>query len=570
MAAMPGFVLLNGRVFTAAAGALPFSGGIAIQGERIAAVGPDEVVLGGAAPDWPRVDVGGRSILPGFVDAHHHLAFTGAELAAVDVRYPGVSSIEGLVERIAEAAERTPDGVWIRAVGLNPEMFGDGRLPTRWDLDEATRVHPVLVQHMSGHHALANSMGLKLRGLADGAPDPEGGRLVRDDRGRLTGYCLDAAQQLVVPPAVDIGHHGPGFHDDAPFEEIVADIERGSKAALAAGITSVVDAQVTRRELSGYRAARDRGLLGPRLTAMPISSQLDEFEELGLAGRFGDDRLAIGPMKFYADGALTGGTAAFSTPYGPNGEFAGSLYWSSEAAFSDAIARAHRAGWQIGVHAQGDLAIDRVLDAYERALNDEPRPDHRHRIEHCGGPRPDQLERIARLGIIAVGQPRYFWDAGDAWLAALDSGRAHRLQPYREMLTAGVRFALSSDAPVASYRPMDTISSAVLRSTVSGAVVGRDQALTLEEAIRAATADAAASYFADDRLGTLESGKLADVVVLDRDLFETAAGNLSDVAVDLTLVGGDVVYSAGTLSGLEAAGVGGTSQRRSATSDSIS
>jgi predicted amidohydrolase YtcJ len=359
----------------------------------------------------------------------------------------------------------------------------------------------------------------------------------------------------VVPPAVDIGHHGPGFHDDAPLEEIVSDIDRGSRASLAAGITSIVDAQVTRRELTGYRAARDRGLLGVRMTAMPISSQLDDFGALGLAGPFGDDRLAIGPMKFYADGALTGGTAAFTTPYGPNGEFRGSLYWAAEDEFRTAIATAHAAGWQIGVHAQGDRAIDRVLDAYEAALRAHPRDDHRHRIEHCGGPRPDQVARMASLGVMAIGQPRYFWDAGDAWLRVLDPERAHRLQPYREFIEAGVRFALSSDAPVASYRPLDTIFSAVTRTTVSGAVVGGDQALTIEEAVRAATADAAWSYAADERLGTLEVGKLADIVVLDRDLFATPVAEIAGVGVDLTLVGGEVAYDA---------------ERLTATSDSIS
>jgi len=550
MTGMPGLVLINGRVFSARSGEPPFTGGIAIVGDRITSVGSNDAVLATSPPDARTVDVGGRSILPGFVDAHHHLAFTGAELAAIDVRYPGVASVADLVARVAEAAERTLDGTWIRAVGMNPEMFRDGRLPTRWDLDDATRVHPVLVQHMSGHHALANSLGLEVRGLSDDTPDPEGGRLVRDDRGRSTGYFLDAAQQLVVPPAVDIGHHGPGFHDDAPLEEVVGDIERGVRASLAAGITSVVDAQVTRREMNGYRTARERGLLGVRVTAMPISSQLDEFESLGLAGPLGDDVLAIGPMKFYADGALTGGTACFTTPYGPSGEFTGSLYWRSEDAFRDAISRAHRAGWQIGVHAQGDRAIDRVLDAYEAALAANPRDDHRHRIEHCGGPRPDQLERMARLGVMVIGQPRYIWDAGDAWLTAFDPGRAHRLQPYREMIDAGVRFALSSDAPVASYRPIDTIASGVLRSTVSGAAVGADQALSVEEAVLACTTDAAASYFADSRLGTLEVGKLADVVVLDRDLFETSPELIPDVAVDATIVGGVVAYASGGVAGL--------------------
>ncbi len=162
---------------------------------------------------------------------------------------------------------------------------------------------------------------------------------------------------------------------------------------------------------------------------------------------------------------------------------------------------------------------------------------------------------MAALGVMVVGQPRYFWDAGDAWLVALDAERAHRLQPYRELIDAGVRFALSSDAPVASYRPLDTIASAVRRTTVSGAVVGAGQALTIEEAVRACTADAAASYFADDRLGTLEAGRLADVVVLDRDLFATPHDALADVGVDLTLVSGEIAYD---------------SARLTATSDSIS
>ena len=553
---MRGLVLVNGRVHTARAGEPPFTGGIALAGDRIVAVGGDAAVRAVAPPDARVLDVGGRTILPGFIDPHNHLAFTGAELASVDVRYPRVASIADLVARIAEAAERTPDGTWIRAVGMNPEQFPDGRLPTRWDLDEATRAHPVLVQHLSGHHALANSLALEARGLPDDVADPQGGRLVRDERGRITGYCLDAAQALVVPVAVDIGHHGPGFHDDAPLEEIVGDIDRGCRAYLAAGITSIVDAQVTRRELDGYRVAFDRGLLGVRVTAMPISSQLDAYLKLGIAGRFGDDRLAIGPMKFYADGALTGGTAAFSEPYGPEGRFRGSLYWQSEEEFRHAISQAHAAGWQIGVHAQGDRAIDRVLDAYAAALEAHPRDDHRHRIEHCGGPRPDQVKRMAELGVWAIGQPRYFWDAGDAWLTALDEARVQRLQPYREFLDAGVRFALSSDAPVASYRPLHTIAAAMERATVGGATIGAPQALDLDEAIRACTIDAAASIHADDRLGSLEVGKLADVVVIDGDVAgaSTAMGS-AEAGVFLTVLGGEIAYR---------------SERLSATSDSIS
>ena len=517
--------------------------GIVIEGSRISFAGSAAEARAVAPPDAAVIELDGRTMVPGFVDAHDHLAFTGAELAAVDVRSPGVISIAGLVARIAEAAERTPDGVTIRAVGMNDRGYADGRLPTRWDLDEATRVHPVIVTHMSGHHALGNSLALATRGLTDEAVDPQGGHLGRDEGGRLTGYVFDAAQQLLVPPGVDIGFHGPGFHDDVQLEEVVADIDRACRAYLAAGVTTVCDAQVTRRELTGYREARRRGLLTVRATAMPISSQQAEFESLGIAGRLGDEWLAIGPMKFYADGALTGGTACFSQPYGPSHEFTGSLYWPSDEAYQEAILRAHSAGWQIGVHAQGDRAIDRVLDAYEAALRAHPRADARHRIEHCGGPRPDQIRRMADLGIVVIGQPRYFWDAGDDWLATLDA-RAERLQPYREFDEAGVPYVISTDAPVASFRPVDSLHAAITRRTSSGAVIGADQAIGLEDALRAYTIDAARSFFVDDIVGSLEVGKLADLVILDRDLLATAIDDLPTVGVAMTVVGGEIAYRA--------------------------
>jgi predicted amidohydrolase YtcJ len=277
---------------------------------------------------------------------------------------------------------------------------------------------------------------------------------------------------------------------------------------------------------------------------MPISSQQDELARVGIAGRLGDERLAIGPMKFYADGALTGGTACFATPYGPSGEFRGSLYWSTAEAFTAAIVRAHADGWQIGVHAQGDRAIDRVLDAFEAAVAAQTRDDHRHRIEHCGGPRPDQVERMAALGITAIGQPRYFWDAGDDWLRSLGDGRADRLQPYREWASAGVPFVVSTDAPVASYRPVDSLFSAVARRTSGGAIVGRGQALTVDEALRAYTIDAARSFFVDDLVGSLEVGKLADLVVLDRDPLAVSTEDLPDLTCRLTVVDGEVVFDA--------------------------
>ncbi len=539
---MPGLLFVGGVVFTGRDGEAPFSGGVATDGATIVAVGPDEDVRARSAPDARVIDLAGRAVLPGFVDAHDHLAFTGASLRHLDVRLPAVGSIAELVGRIAEAAERTPDGEWIRAYGMSDAAYPDDRRPTRWDLDEATRVHPVLVEHNSGHHALANSLALELRGLTDATSDPPGGHLIRDERGRLTGYCLDAAQQLVVPPGVDIGHHGPGFHDDATLEEVVADIARADEAYLAAGVTAVCDAQVTRRELAAYREAQQRGLLHVRVTCMPISSQLDALESLGIAGPFGDDRLGIGPMKFYSDGALTGGTAVFREPHGPARDRHGSYYWADEAAFQAAVARAHAAGWQVGIHSQGDAAIERSLDALEAAMAAAPRADPRHRIEHCGGVTQGQIGRMADLGIAAIDQPRYLHDAGDDFLVSYGPERAHRLQPLRTQLDRGVRTVVSTDAPVASHEPFPTIASAVARRTRSGAPIGSDEAIGVEEAIRAYTLDAAWSFFADGRIGSLEVGKLADAVIVDGDPFGAPIDRLEGMAATMTILDGEVVF----------------------------
>jgi predicted amidohydrolase YtcJ len=271
---------------------------------------------------------------------------------------------------------------------------------------------------------------------------------------------------------------------------------------------------------------------------MPLAHQLEEYDAVGLAGPFGDDRLWIGPMKFYMDGSMIGGTAAFAEPYGENCEFAGLLYHEPDE-LRDMVVEAHRQGWQIGIHAQGDRAIGAVLDAYEEAMEAHPRPDPRHRIEHCGYPTPDQLQRMARLGVIAVNQPSLLVDSGDEFLARLGE-RAEWLQPMRAEQEAGVRFTLSSDSDVCSYRPLDTIAAAVLRTSLGGAVLGPDQRITVAEAVRAHTIEAAHALFAEDRLGSIEPGKLADLTVIDGDLF--APEGIGDLAIWMTVIGGEVVF----------------------------
>ncbi len=530
--------LVNGRVYTADERGTRASA-VGVVGERIAVVGTDEEVLR-ALPEAERIDLGGGTLLPGFIDAHNHFLATGESLGWIDVRYPGVRSVEELVERVAAAAARTPPGAWVRAFGFDHAKYE--REPTRWDLDRATSEHPVAILHVSGHHVLVNSVVLAARGVDDETPDPEGGRLVRDERGRVTGLCLDAACQLVQPVAVDIGSHGPNFHTEAPLPELVEAVERAGQAYLAAGLTTVCDAQVTRRELGAYREARRLGRLLLRTVCMPLSHQLETYAEIGLAGPFGDDRLWIGPLKLYADGSLIGGTAAFTEPYGEHGEFPGSLYHAPEE-LERLIVRAHELGWRVGVHTQGDRAMEIVVGAFEAAQRAHPREDPRFRIEHAGYPTPEQLRRMAALGVVTINQPRYLVDSGDEFLRRLGE-RAHRLQPLREELALGMRVVLSSDADVASYRPLDTIAAAVSRRTLAGRPIGADQALTVEEAIRAHTIEAAYAIGAEDRLGSIAPGKLADLVLLDGDPFAASPEGIADIPVRMTILGGRIAFPA--------------------------
>ena len=527
-------LIRGGSVFTATAAA-PWAEALVIEGSRIVGVGVlDELVE--RFPSASMLDVAGRTVLPGLIDAHNHFLATGESLSSIDVRYPGVASCDDLVAAIAGAARTTPDGVAIRAYGFDHAKYD--RVPTRRDLDQATTRHPVLVYHVSGHHVLVNGAVLQLRGLRDDTPDPPGGELVRDADGRLTGLCLDAAMHLVLPAAVEIGSHGPNFHTEEPLEDLVDAVELAGTAFLRAGLTTVCDAQVTRRELAAYRAAAGAGRLPVRTICMPLSHQLDGYRAIGLAGPFGDDLLRIGAMKFYADGSLIGGTAAFTEPYGERGEFPGSLYHEPDE-LAAMIVAAHVDGWQVGVHAQGDRAIGIVLDAFEAAIRTRPR-EHRHRLEHAGYPTAEQVRRIASLGVVTVNQPRYLHDSGDEFLARLGD-RAHGLLPLRAELDAGVTVVLSSDSDVASYRPLDVIASAIDRRTLGGAPIGVAQALTLEEALFGYTIDAAFALRLEDRLGSLEPGKLADVVVIDGDLEATPAAELSTLGIWATFLGGHQV-----------------------------
>ena len=379
---------------------------------RVVRVGTDDDIRGLASSETEVVDLEGRTVIPGLIDAHAHLLSLGLVFRVINARYPEIQTLAELVRAVEARAGELPEGEWVRGRGFDYAKYPEARMPTRWDLDPITDSHPVFLVHVTGHHALVNTRALELAGIDDDVEDPRGGQFVRDAAGRLTGMLLDAAIQRVAPMAVDVENHGPNHLTFlAPGEDLVQDIDKASRAFVEAGVTTVVDPQVTRREMSAYIEARLCRRLNVRIHAMYLSNHLQDLIALGLSSTLGDDRLSIGPMKIYCDGALLGSSADFYEPYRDDVDRR-SRFWT-KVELAELIGTAHAFGLQVGVHAQGDRAISDTVAAIAHAQEGDGDIGRRHRLEHCGCPRLTDLDRMAQLGAIPVNQPGFVYQAGD-------------------------------------------------------------------------------------------------------------------------------------------------------------
>lgn len=546
---MNNYAFINGTIITVDAQDTQCEA-VITKGRYIEKTGSTADILACTGPDTQIIDLEGRTLMPGFIDAHNHLTHQGAVFSTQDFGYPAVTSIDEMREALRRALRGTEPDQWVRGWGLNYEKFPDGRQPTRWDLDDIAPDNPVCIVHVSGHNVLVNSKALEVCGVDDRTPDPDGGMLVRDEQGKVTGFAYDSAQQLVIPSSVDAGFHGPNIGYDLPLDELVGDIDRACQAYLKEGITSVVDPQVTTREMPGYMAARQRGKLTIKTTCMYLSNHQDAINELGITDHIGNDLLSIGPMKYYCDGALTGGTALFYADE-PHVESncrcnqsagRGYTYWPDVKAFQEALIDTHRRGMQFGVHTQGDMAMDIVLDAIEEAHKRHPRDNTRHRIEHCHGPTREQVARIKRLGVIPITQPGQMEESGDDLVRLYGERRAKRFCPLRDMLDEGVPAVVSTDAFVQSYKPFDAISAAVNRLSHTGQDMGEAQRITLLEAIRMYTINAAHSVYHEQVKGSIEVGKLADLCIVDGDLLSVPNDEIAQQRVYMTVSDGNIVY----------------------------
>lgn len=536
-----GLLLLGGTVQTMTQQGT--ASAVGIENGRIRAVGSEDEVRRQLRPEVATIDVGGRHVLPGFIDAHSHPVTNAQQVIALDFR--SARSIDEMVRLVEQAAGETPPGEVIKGMGLDYRTFRDGRLPTRWDLDEATDRHPVVVYCVGGHFVLANTLAMERGGLSEAIADPRGGHFVRDTHGRMTGLCLDAATSFVVP-GVDVGSHGPNLHIHDDVATLSARLGELYERYLGYGITTIVDAQVTSLELSVYQHARRTGNLPIRTVCMPLSHALRSLQELGLEAPFGDDHLRLSGMKFYVDGTLNGGTILFDScdlqhsqhqEYG----FPPSVFWDAEQ-LTAAVCAANAQHLPVAIHCHGGTAIEMALGALEQASL-RGHDDLRNRLEHATFLSEPSIKRMAELGVIAVVQPIMLHNYGD-WLLATYDDAASDVQPFQTQLERGVTVALSGDN-ILPMDPLKVIQESTLRRTRSGQVISDDQALSPLEALRGYTIEAATAIGMADDLGSIEPGKLADLVVVDGDPLSASREAIGNLEVFMTMVGGVVAWTRG-------------------------
>lgn len=505
---------------------------VAVKFGRILEVGSEGDVKPLIGSDTMVIDLEGMAVLPGFIDTHGHLFSSGVGLGHIDCsEEAGVRSIRDIQERIAERAGRTPRGGWIIGDKFDESKLAEGRIPNRWDLDAAAPEHPVLLSMVGGHVYVANSKALELRGISRETPDPlPWGRFERDpETGELTGIIYEGAVEMVRP--------------EPSYEEVLEGIRRMGREYITAGITCFYDSYITGREVRAYLELKRRGELPLRVRWEMHLDMLPELERLGITipPGFGDEWLRICGVKVSTDGAISGRTAALRRPYLHKPGYCGELRMTREEVI-DAVTRIHGAGLRASVHANGDLAISNYLDAVEAALERHPREDHRHRVIHCSVVDEGLIRRMKRLGVLPTIFGAYAYYHGDKILPAFGEERAEWMFAARSMLDAGLKVAAHSDHSASPYPPLMGIHSLVNRMTKGGKPYGLRQRITVMEAIKLYTINAAYHTFEEDILGSIEPGKLADMVVLGMDILEVPKDSIIDIPVEMTIIGGKIVY----------------------------
>ena len=512
----------------------PRAQALAMTHGRFAGVGSNEDMEGLIGPGTKVLDLGGKTVLPGFIDAHIHVLSSGIRhVMAADCDVPTLKQVQaGLKER----AGKTPAGQWVQGFKFDDTKTdrtasNEGRHLYRDDLDAVTTAHPILVAHRAGHVYYMNTAALEAAGFNDETPDPPGGRLGRDpDTGRLNGMIFERAIDPVRFGLIPV-----------ETEEVRREGLRTICGMLnRAGLTSVHDARVTAEEFQTYQDGKAAGELSLRVYALMWYPQFPALRDAGIKSGLGDDLLRIGGIKMVADGAIATRTAYLSQPYEGSQCDHGILAMEQDE-IEEQVMAMHRAGFQVCIHANGDLTIGMVLTAYEKAQKAHPRVNTRHRIEHCTLVNEDLLMRMKALGCIATPFCTYVYHHGEK-MRYYGEQRLEWMFAQRSFIDSGVVSTGATDYPPGPFEPLLGIQSCVTRTDSTGKEWGVNQRVSVEEALRLYTLNGAYASFEEDSKGSIETGKLADLVVLGSDPNKVDPLGIKDIAVERTIVGGETVY----------------------------
>ncbi|PAE25631.1 amidohydrolase [Bacillus sp. 7894-2] len=526
--------LINGEVITVNSKNEVYEACL-IEENKIAAVGKTEEIKKLVKSSAKVIDLHGRSVLPGLIDAHMHLFLYGNTLMHLNCKDPVITSVEELLSKLSEIVQKTKNGQIIRVFGFNELMVQEQRYPSIQELDHLSQEHPIVITRTCGHIGMVNSAALKLADIDSSTSDPQGGTIEKDGRGRLTGRLIENAflhfNQYVT------------YSD----EELFNALSKAHEQLLSYGITSVHDAGgFDENSFRIMQIASHKKLIKTRIYAMIGSlNDCENFTKnmlnAGVITHTGNDFFKIGPAKLFTDGSSTGPTIATREPYTSDENNYGYLQYTEDELYA-IFSTAHQNGYQITVHAQGDKAIEQYLNVVERLLNEYPREDHRHRVEHLGVCPPDLQEKAKALKVIPILNPSFPYEFGESYIRNYGE-RIHYMYAARDLLDQGIISAAGSDAPITTVNPFMGIYTAVRRLTRENTAFGQQQKISLMDAIRLYTYNAAYASFDEDDKGSIEAGKLADLVILNTSLLNCPIEDIPKVKADLTMLDGEIVYA---------------------------
>lgn len=515
-------VLVNGNIITINS-QRPEAKAVAIKHGRFVAVGTNKQILSYADKHTKKIDLKCKTVVPGFIDTHVHGASLGRGSSQIDLRH--VKSISDIQREVKQWTKKVSRGRWIIGRGWSQDQLVEHRFPSCLDLDQAAPSNPVLLLRVCGHLGVVNSKAMKLAGITKQTELPQGAGIDRDtETGTPDGILREKALSLVYD-----------ILPESSEESLTKACLLACQRMVEEGITTAHWITSSTKELRALQKLNDCNMLPLRVYLLILAEHLDNLIELGIQTGFGDHKIRVGSVKIMADGSLGARSAALKQPYEDAAETKGMLLYSQKQ-LEKFVKKAHAANIQLAIHAIGDRTIEMVLKIFKRVLEKMPRENHRHRLEHVSVLNRKLIRRMKEIGVIASVQPHFV--VSDFWLIdRLGKTRARWAYAFKSLLKAGVITMGGSDAPVEPVSPLLGISAAVARNTFS------QERLTIEEALRLYTMNAAHGSFEEEEKGSIEKGKLADLVVLSKDPCKVAPEQIKNIKVEMTIVGGNIVYA---------------------------